>query len=886
MGERVDRTSQGPTAERAVGRPRTNLPLQPTTFVGRQQEIDQLLRLLADVRLLTLTGAGGCGKTRLALEVAARALPRHPGGVWLVELAALNDSALVARAVALVLGVAEQPGRQLVDVLADALVFRDLLLILDNCEHLTAASAALVEHLLGTCPGVRILATSRERLNVAGETVWRVASLSFPTPLETSDAGIPAAGLSDRLMKSEAIDLYVQRAVSVQSEFRLTDENAPAVARICQRLDGMPLAIELAAARAAVLSPQQIASRLDDCFRLLSGGTRGAPERQQTLRATLDWSYGLLSPREQQVLAGLSVFSGGWTLEAVEAVCAHGDIEPHDVLDLLAQLVDKSLVQVERRGGETRYRLLETIRQYGRERLEEASQAQGVRSRHRDWYLALAERAEPELWGAEVRLWLDRLDLEHDNLRAALDWSMATDAESGQRLAGSLFLFWERRGYLTEGRSWLRGMLARSAVPAGARPAARAKALLGAGYLARDQGDIAAARSWFDESLAIFQEVGDKWGIGSALRGLGLLAQSEGNCSEARALFEETVSLFRETGHTMDIGWTLRNLGILAQIEGDYARANAFFEESLPILRQLGDKTGTGRVLGSLGILARIRGDYGRASALLDESRSLLLAAGDQRGVSMALGALGSLTRIEGNWAGARGLFEQSLVLGREMGDRSCIAHGLAMSGVVEVQQGAHARGVQLIGAATAIHKLLRSSLETDERTDLDATLAGAEAALGAETFAAAWAHGQAMTADEAIAQAQAPEDAAGGAPPPGASAGGRWPTTSRSDTETSPSLTGAHPAVPGAATSAAQPAGGPAAPISEPRRKRLPGGLTEREAEVLRLVARGKTNREIAADLVISEYTVMRHLSNIFHKIGASSRAAAASFAVREDIS
>jgi non-specific serine/threonine protein kinase len=809
------------------------LPLQPTSFVGRQQEIDQLLGLLADTRLLTLTGAGGCGKTRLALEVAARAMPRYSDGVWLVQLAPLSEGVLVARAAASVLEVAESPGRSLVDVLGAALSRRDLLLVLDNCEHLMAASADLIAYLLGTCPRVRMLATSRERLNVAGETVWRVPPLSFPSSFGPAPGELPGHSVADRLLQCEAVELYVRRARSVQADFQLTDETAAAVGKICQQLEGMPLAIELAAARTPVLSPHQIAARLDDCFGLLSGGTRGAPERQRTLRATLDWSYALLSPSEQHVLSRLSVFGGGWTLEAAEAVCSDGDLGGHDVLDLLAQLVDKSLIWVERQSGEPRFRFLETIRQYARERLDASSDGPRVRDRHRDWYLRLAERAEPELWGAEVRTWLDRLDTEHDNLRAALQWCLATDLEGGLRLAGSLWLFWERRGYLAEGQTWLAEMLARSRQPAGAHPVgtpSRAKASLGAGYLARDQGDIAAAQSWFEESLVIARETYDQRGIGSALRGLGLLVQSQGEHRQARALLEEAVLLFREQGLTMDVGWTLRNLGILAHIGGDDARANALFAQSLPLLRELGDQTGTGRVLGSLGILARIRGDYRQARALLEESRRLLETAADKRGLSLALGALGSLARLQGEWGEARGFIERNLALGHEMGDRSCIAHSLAMAGIVALAHGALARGVQLIAAATSAHPLVRTALETDERADLDAALAAAEAILGDEAFAAHWARGLAMTVDEARVEALVREDAVAGTVRPGSVS-------------------------------------------KDPLRKRLPGGLTKRELEILCLVAAGRSSRQIAADLVLSVRTVEHHISNICRKLEVRTR-------------
>jgi non-specific serine/threonine protein kinase len=876
LGAAADRPNGWPSPPGAEQPRRTNLPAELTSFVGREEAVAAVTELLGRARLVTVVGAGGVGKTRLALRVAAGQLGAHPDGVWLVELGAVADPQVVPAAVARALGVPDVSGRPPAAVLPEYLRARRLLLLVDNCEHLLEASARLLEPLLRGCPGLRVLATSRAALGVAGEVSWRVPSLGLPAPADAASA--------ERLVRHESASLFAARAAAANPAFALTDRDAPAVAQICRRLDGIPLALELAAALVRGLAVRQIAARLDDRFRLLTGGSRTVLPRQQTLLGTLDWSHDLLSGGERAVLRRLAVFAGGWELEAAEAVCAGSDLAAGDVLGLLLGLVDQSLVVAEEQDGTERYRLLETVRQYAWERLDDAGETGATRSRHRDWYLALAERAEPDLWGTDPRPWLDRLEAEHDNLRAALEWCLTSDVESGQRLAGSLWRFWERRGYLTEGRSWLAKTVAGAAGPAGPPTAARAGASLGAAYLARDQGDVAAARSWFEASLADFRAVGDRYGIGSSLRGLGLLAQSESDHSRAQALFEATVALFRETGHPLEMAWTLRNLGILAQIAGDVERANALFEESLSILRPSGDKPGTGRVLGSLGLLARARGAFGRARALLEESRDCLVAAGDKRGVSMALGALGSLARIQGDREGARELLGQSLALGREMGDRSCIARGLAVAGVMAAELAAHARGARLLGAASAVDPRLRAALEPDERADLDAGRAAAERALGAEAFAAAWAHGRAMSVDEAIAQASTPVAGVSSAPPPAAAASRRHSAAGRASARaTGPAPAGGEPAVGRATTRAAPPASGPAA---APRRPRLPGGLTEREAEVLRLVAGGKTNRGIAADLLLSEYTVMRHLSNIFRKLGTSSRAAAASFAVREGLS
>jgi len=809
-----------------------NLPRERDHLVGRDRELAQATQILGrdEVGLLTLTGPGGVGKTRLAIQVGADLLDQFAGGVFFVGLASARDPQLVASAIAQALGVREIGGQSLTETLQDHLRNRQILLVLDNFEQVLPA-ASLVADMLVAAPHLKVLATSRAALQVRGERELPVPPLALPD----GDGGVSVEALA----RFPATALFLERAQAIRPDLVVTDDGAAAVVEICRRLDGLPLAIELAAARCRLLSPEAVLGRLDRRLSLLTGGPRDLPARQQALRDTIAWSYDLLDGAEQRLFRRLAVFVGGFTLEAAEATCRDAGEPDGDIFDGVASLAAQSLLTQTERTGEARFAMLDTIREYGLELLEASGEAPSARGHHARHFLNLAERAGPAIWGADVRVWVDRLEAEHDNLRAALDWCLTADRETGLRLAASLWRFWERRGYLTEGRSWLDRLLAQSEALAETPSTAWAEALLGAGYLARDQGDLVTARDRFEASLVAFRAVGDTWGVGSSLRSLGLLAQSEGNLSRARALFEEAVVLFREVGHTVDIGWTLRNLGILAQMEGDYGRANAFFEQSLPILRQLGIKTGTGRVLGSLGILARIRGDYGRARSLLEESRDLLQEAGDKRGESLALGALATLAVATADRAAAHALVEQSLALGREMGDNACIARGLAMSGVLAARLGGQARGIRLIGAAMAIHPPVRSVLETDEGDDFDATLAEAEAAMGPEAFADAKEQGQRLKIDDAIALARAVDEAT------------------------------VHPRTPGA-TVVSQAA---TAPMS---------GLTERQVEVLRLVARGKSNREIAADLVLSEYTVMRHLSNIFNKIGVSSRAAAASFAVR----
>ncbi len=476
----------------------------------------------------------GCGKTRLALQVAADLLDEFPDGVWLVELAALLDPVLIPQIVASTLGMREEPvspdegssvmsvgpsrDRALLAKLMDYLQPRHLLLILDNCEHLIAACAQLSETLLRACPNLRILATSREALGIAGETAWRVSSLSLPD--------LRKLPLAEGLREYEAIRLFIDRAKSTLPTFGVTNQNGPTVTQICQRLDGIPLAIELAAARVKVLSVEQLAVRLDDRFRLLTGGSRTALPRQQTLRAAIDWSYELLSKKERVLLRRVSVFVGGFSLEAVEAVCVGKGIEASEALDLLTHLVDKSLVVVEEQLGETRYRLLDTVRQYSREKLLESKEASAVRKRHRDWYVKLAERAEPEMHGPNQVIWLERLETEHDNLRAALEWSLGGgETEAGLRLAGAIWDFWRLHGYLSEGRRWLEGFLSRSS---GVSTPARVKALQAAATLGLFQCDFERATTLSEECLTLSRELGDKEGIAFSLINLGGLAGFSG----------------------------------------------------------------------------------------------------------------------------------------------------------------------------------------------------------------------------------------------------------------------------------------------------------------------------------------------------------------------
>jgi predicted ATPase/DNA-binding NarL/FixJ family response regulator len=766
-------------------RPANNLPLQLSSLVGRDRERTEAGMLLAERRLLTLTGPGGSGKTRLALAVANDAAEEFEDGVWWVALAALSDPELVPQAVASVLEVRERPGRPLTETLADHLASRDTLLILDNCEHLIDACETLASALLYACPKVRVLATSRESLGVAGETVLLVPPLTLPGPDHP-----PAP---KELEHYEAVRLFAERAGSTTPTFELTERNAPDVALLCRSLDGIPLAIELAAARTKVLSVAQISSRLADSFRLLKSESRTADPRQQTLAATLEWSHELLSESERTLFRRLSVFAGGFTLGAAESICAGGDIGVDDVLDLLTRLVDKSLVSVAEHGGtEARYRFLETVRQYGMEKLEESEETDGVGGRHALFFLALAEEVEPKINSADRPRWLKRLGKDHDNLRVALARSLDAEAqaEAGLRLAGALLWFWFHRGYISEGRRWLSKALSAEAAtdgpPSPTTCAARAKVLCGAGLLNWIQGDRAAARSRLEASVALWRELGDKQGLAQALRILGHVMLGQDDPSVARSLGEESVRLFRQCDDAFGLATSLATLGIIALTQEDHAAARVSLEESVAICRESGDDWALSLALRNLGITALKQGDHERAAALLGESLLALREPNSTFGL-MNVDLLAAAVSIRGD----------------------------------------HEQATRLFGAAAAAREAVGVSMMPSVRAEYDRGVATARAGLGEAAFDAAWAEGKTMPPERAVQyaleQPPKPED-----------------TVSAS----------------------------------------YPAGLSPREAEVLKLVAQGLTNAQIASELFISPNTVNRHLNSVYRKLGASSRAAATRFA------
>jgi non-specific serine/threonine protein kinase len=766
-----------------------NLPVQLTAFIGREHEITDIKGLLASTRLLTLTGAGGAGKTRLALQVAADSFEQFADGVWFVDLAPVADPAFVPNSVVAALDVPEEPTRPLTDTLTDYLRTKILLLVLDNCEHLQGACQNLADHLLRASTSLRMLATSRVALGVEGESTYRVP------PLELPDVGhVPPVA---QLARYDAIRLFAERATLSRSGFAITAGNAPAVLQICQRLDAMPLAIEFAAARVAALSVDQIATRLDDRFRLLTAEPRKTLRRQQTLRATLDWSHDLLSPPEQVLFRRLAVFAGGFAVEAAEKICAGTSVGERDILDLLTNLVNKSLIVFDELEGRARYRLLDSVRQYGRDKLQESGETELVLQRHRDWYLQFAEEANPKLRGREQDVWLDRLETEHDNLRAALAWNEASpDAVDGRlRLAGALWWFWYMNGHWSEGRKWLDDMLSAGRA---AKPSLFLKVLQGAGVLAYQQGDIDRMRDLVKERWAVAQKLGDKEGSIGARFMAANLALELGEVDRAIPLQEEALALAREFGDTWFMAMALGQLADGVRMQGDHERAASLNAESVRLFEELGDKWRLSVALRNMGSILLRQRDYGRAAKFYADS-------------------LGTRDPAKNRW-----------MVYQNLEELACVASA----------RKDYERAAILFGAAKPIQESLRSRREPDLQAELERYTKATRTSLGESAFARALAEGRAMTLEQAIEYAL-------------------------TSVET--------------AEEAAQ----------RRRSQRSDGGaLTVREREIVALVARGLTNRQIAETLVVSRRTADAHVQNILNKLGFSSRAQIAAWAGERGLS
>ncbi len=746
-------------AERIHARAPDTLPRPLTSFIGRRQDISALSQSLASTRLLTLVGAGGCGKTRLAREVAATSLDAWPDGAWWADLAPISDPALIIQALATACQAGEKSGEALRDTLVARLAPIHSLLILDNCEHLIEACAQVAQALLTACPALTILATSRERLNIAGEAVYTVPTLGLP---DVSPGQITTSAGLDAVRQADAVQLFMERAAAVSPAFTLDETSAPAVVAICHRLDGLPLAIELAAARVRVLSLEDIAERLTAATHLLTGGSRTAAPRHQTLRATLDWSYALLPEAEALLFQRLAVFAGGFTLEAAEAVGSGAGVESADVLDLLGHLLDKSLVTVQREqdtpdGGARRYRLLEVLRQYAEEKLTASGQAEVVRARHRDYFLGLAERAEPELEGPAQLRWLNRLEQEHDNIRAALGWAIGRARDdSAARLARGVWRFWGVRGYLSEGRRWLREAL--ELVPE--RVPTRARALLALSILSFYHEGYSAAIAPSSEALAIYRELDDMKGLATAILNMGVLALDHGDYAQAMACFEESLPLCSRVGYAHGAVLSLSSMGQAALNLGEYARAQALETESVALARASGDIRNIAGTLTDLGVTFLAQGLYAEALPHFEESLALRRLHGDKGGAAHTLLYLGRVALAQARPADASAHFQESLALRLAIGDLEGQAAALEGLGALAAHAGDGATAARRFGAAMATRERARAPVHALDRAFTERWIAVARDLLGEETFACELDAGRALSPEAA---ARAPD--AGRAP-------------------------------------------------------------------------------------------------------------------------
>ena len=801
--------------------PRHSLPAEVASFIGREHEVAEIGRVLHHGRLLTLTGVGGSGKTRLALRVAAGVAPDFPDGVWLVSLASLSTASALPRAVASVLGVRGMSGSRLITALTVALASRRLLLVLDNCEHLIEASAGMVETLLSACADIRILATSREPLRVGGENVYRVPPLGLPPP--AGDYTL------DSLRGGEAVALFLDRARARQPSFTLTEQNAPAVAAICRRLDGLPLAIELAAAQLDVLTVEHIADRLGDTLQLLSGGARTVI-RQETLRAALDWSHTLLGPTERVLFRRLSVFSGGFDVEAVEHTCTGGDVERQEVYTLLVALTRKSLVETLPAGPVVRFRLLEPVRQYTRHHLDAVGESDALKRQHAQYFTGLAEAMEPEVKSAHRAAAMARLATDGENIRAALQWSLdasaVADIEIGLRLAGALLFFWHLRGEISEGYEWVDGLIERGG---GAGPLARSRALYAAAELGWLVGRADLARTRAEEAVALFRDLGDMHRLAYTLQSLPMTNDNP----HSRESMAESLRLFRQVGDAWGTALALFAVDLFAATSDPIAaaQARAQLEEALPIWREIGDDWATAQLLNILGDIERSVGDDAAAAARYEEAITLLWQLGMDGTVPSLQHNLGYLALRRGDTRLALRLFREALALFRDQGDQRGMADCLTGVACALTARGQHLEAARLLGTAEALRESIGASIWPSNREEYDRAVASIRARLGKGDMEAAFSVGRIAPTSAAVAGVVADMRDAPASIAPG------------------------------------------------------PLDLTEREREVAVLVAQGLTNRQIGARLFITEGTARLHVKHILQKRGFSSRAQIAAWAVEQGL-
>ncbi|MEV0586226.1 tetratricopeptide repeat protein [Nonomuraea sp. NPDC050310] len=803
-----------------------NLPSEPNRFIGRERDLTEVIGLLSRHRVATLCGAGGIGKTRFALRLAREVVDDFQDGVWLVELARINRPDLVAHAVADVLRAHEEGASTLLDTLVGRIGSQRILLVLDNCEHVIEACAELVDALVANCPGLRVLATSREPVRIAGELVWRVPPLELPEEREEIEA-------------SEAVQLFLERAYAAGSRFELTTETLDAVGGLCRALDGMPLALELAAARTAVLAPEQIAARINDRFKLLTGGDRTAPARHRTLRATVEWSHELLPEEERILLRRLAVFAGEFDLEYVERVCGDALLAPDDVLDLLAGLVDKSLVQCDQR-GEARYRLLETIAHFARERLREAGEEEELRDRH---LRVTRDRARDDFWNdmlvklpGETRLtaFAKVADRNADH-RAALAWAVESgQAEAGLETACFLYPIWAVRGSWLENRGWYERLLAMDTtdVP----PELVGEAWCRQADMAFGQDDLAIAEQSALRGLELMRtRPGYRFALGLSLNNVAMIYLRTGRPEQARSHAEEALEGATQAGDLWNIGMAHNGLTLIAGLDGKLREAQRHAEDALVAFRETDQPWGIGRALISLGVLGRIREDYDNARANLEAALPYLEALDAKPEIARALSELGRVATQQGDLERARDRLVASVELSRKIGQRRGVTRGLAALARVAEARGEIESAVLLCGTVAALRETIgqKSSVAWAEEI-----LGRARAVLGDSRTGLLYAHGRAMSAEDALTTA-----------------------------------------------STAQPLQAPVSRPAEQVAVETASLLTAREREVVALLVRGLSNRKIGEELVISTATAARHVANIMLKLGFSSRTQVAAWALEQRI-
>lgn len=809
----------------------SNLPVQLTSFIGRKHDLAEVERLLAASRLVTLIGTGGAGKTRLAIQVANTIGDTLTDGVWLVDFAPLHEPALVPQLVGQAVGLRPASNQPLLESLLDFVRPKQFLLIFDNCEHLNAAIVQLTRQLLAHAPRLQILATGREPLAIAGEMIYPVHGLGRPSFGAEAAHGRKASNPAQELIAYDAIRLFVERARAISPHFALTAENGTAVVEICRKLDGLPLAIELACARVNVLTVQQIVSRLDDRFALLTAGQRtGLEPRHHTLRATIDWSYALLVAEEQTLFRRLAIFAAGCTLDTAEAICSGEGIAEKRTLDLLSSLVDKSLVVAETNGrAQARYRLLETIREYALEKLAESGETARLRDRHLRLFLAHAEESLPKQFDAYQQLWLNWLAAEHDNLRAALTWALESgQIEEGLRLANSLIRFWEIAGTVREGLAWFDRLLAEADEKVS--PETHVYALVFATFLAMFLRDAPAAMRYAREAVEIAEGISEENSPARAfaMDGLASAATAAGDHQTAFKMNEQTIRFYRESGPPFYLGMALLSQGGTAIELGEYAIARKFLNESLALARQDGDAFRMAHSLNFLGDLARLEQNHAEAAPAYESGVALLRELGAKRDLAALLANLGYARLRLGDVERARRLFSESMALHQAQQNRPGMAECLIGFAATAVMGGQPAAGVRLLAAAAAINSQPFTSQASHPspwkvtQMEFEWYLQLAREQLTEARFQVEQAAGQTLALEQAVQYAQ--------------------------------NL--------------------PLKPAATPPAREQQAGLTGREREVVRLIARGKSNSEIAAELVLSKRTVEKHIANILSKLTLASRA------------